>query len=93
MAHPAHVTSAATWRPLVRWYWPASQVEYALVIMRRESGGRPGALNAGSGCAGLFQLAPCWYAGRFNPFDPEQNVKHAVRVWRSSGWHAWVTAW
>jgi len=94
MAHPARVTSAATWRPLVRWYWPASQVEYALVIMRRESGGRPSAYNP-SGCAGLFQVSRYWYSSKwhFDPFDPEQNVKHAAMVWRLCGWHAWVTAW
>jgi len=94
MAHPSRVVSTSTWRPLVRWYWPASQVEYALVIMRRESGGQPRAYNQ-SGCAGLFQLSRYWYSSKwdFDPFDPEQNVKHAAMVWRLCDWHAWVTAW
>jgi hypothetical protein len=93
MRNPRPLVSAYSWRPLVLWWFPASQVDYALIIMRRESGGRPTARNLASGCAGLYQLAPLWWRGRYNPYDPDTNVRLAVTIWRSSGWSAWVTAW
>ena len=90
--HP-RLVSAASWRPLLRYAgWPASVIPYALTIMRRESGGRPTALNP-SGCAGLFQLAGCWWRGKFDPFDPLANVRCALAIWRREGWSPWVTAY
>jgi hypothetical protein len=88
--HPK-VVSAASWKPLLHFVgWPASAIPDAITCMRRESGGRPRALNP-SGCAGLFQEARCWWAGRFDPFSPLANVRCALAIWRREGWSPWVT--
>ena len=90
---PHPLVSASQWRPLLTYVgWPAKVVSYAVTIIRRESGGRPGARNP-SGCAGLFQLARTWWAGKFDPCRPLPNVRTALAIWRREGWRPWVTAW
>lgn len=72
--------------------WSAAELPTLLRIMRAESGGNPRAYNASSGCAGLLQLAPCWYhKWSFDPFDPRLNLAYGLRVKQACGWGAWVT--
>jgi hypothetical protein len=67
--------------------WAALRVAYC------ETGGTMSAYarNQSSGAAGLFQLMPFHWLGKFNPYDPWANSRYAYRL--SSGgydWHAWV---
>ena len=88
--HP-HLVSAGSWKPLLVYVgWPPSAIPYAITIMRRESGGRPWASNP-SGAAGLFQLARCWWAGRFDPYSPLPNARTALAIWRREGWRPWTS--
>lgn len=86
------------WRGLVAAYFPASQVERALRVMRCESGGNPNAKNPRSSARGLFQhLSRYWptrsaaagFAGA-SVFDPTANVATAAWLWRTGGWGHWV---
>jgi hypothetical protein len=90
--HPPRVLSAYSWRPCVRHYWPASAVEWALTIIRRESGGQEHVMNyQGSGCAGLFQLYPGWYHRyHFDPLVGWLNVKYAALMYRMCGTSPWA---
>jgi hypothetical protein len=91
IAHPPHVTSAYSWRPCVRHFWPADAVEQALAIMRRESGGQERVMNhEGSGCAGLFQLWSGAWQGHFDPLVGWLNIKHAAEMYRACGWAPWA---
>jgi len=96
IAHPK-VVSAASWRPCVRHFWPASAVPHALYIIRRESGGQETVPNhQGSGCIGLFQLCADVYQGRISgiaAFDPTvgwMNVRAAAKLYRICGWSPWA---
>ena len=89
IVHPRG-SCVARWRPLLAYVgWPNRVIPYALVIIRRESGGDPSAANP-SGCRGLFQLAGFWTR---HPFDPLTNVRTALAIWRREGWRPWVTAY
>lgn len=86
MTHPGG-SGAERWRPLVRWYWPASLVDRALWVMSLESHGNPLARNP-SGAAGLFQLYPAperWA-------EPDYNVWYAYwKKYRPAGsFSPWV---
>ena len=85
-----HVTSAFSWRPCVRYYWPASQVEKCLRTIRRESGGNPRAVNPSSGAAGLLQFLPSWWRGKWDAFVGWVNIKMGAALYRSSGWAPWA---
>jgi hypothetical protein len=66
-------------------------------IADHESHDNPNARNTSSGAAGLFQLMPFWWDGnnafgwRFDPYDAEENAKHAYLIWKRSGWSPWTT--
>jgi hypothetical protein len=66
-------------------------------IADRESRDNPNARNASSGAAGLFQLMPFWWDGnnafgwKFDPYDAEENAKHAYLIWKRDGWNPWTT--
>ena len=34
---------------------------------------------------------PCWWAGKFNPYDPEANARCALQIWRREGWRPWTS--
>ena len=88
---PQPLRSAVQWRPLLRYVgWPSYALSDAVTCIRRESGGRPWASNP-SGCRGLFQLNTCWWAGKFNPYDPEANARCALQIWRREGWRPWTS--
>lgn len=71
--------------------WPWREMQTLARIIAAESGGDPNACNASSGCAGLLQLAPCHYRGRFDPYVPRANLAYGLKLWRGSGWQPWVT--
>ena len=73
--------------------WPWAEFATLTRIIDAESGGIPTAVNSSSGCAGLLQLAPCWYDGRwqFDPYNPRLNLRYGLRVWRLCSWDAWST--
>jgi hypothetical protein len=94
--HP-RLVSAASWRPLILYCgWPRCEAGNVVRCIRAESGGCPRACNGP--CRGLMQLHSCWWHGRwhFDPFDPWQNVRHGLLLWRlcggpRGGWNQWTT--
>ncbi len=97
---PARVYASGVeqWRPLVKAYFAADQVERAMRIMACESRGNPAAKNPGSSASGLFQhLARYWpsrsvsagWAGA-SIWDPEANIAVAAWLQRTGGWSHWV---
>jgi len=82
------------WLRLARrtgWAWV--DMPTLMRIIAAESIGDREALNCYSRCAGLLQLHPCWYAGRwhFDPYNARLNLRYGLRVRRLCGWRAWVT--
>jgi len=71
--------------------WPDSQLWTLGRVIRLESGGVATARNSYSGCSGLLQLAPGWWRGIGDPFDPAFNLRRGLYLWRASGWRPWVT--
>lgn len=95
--HRGMGSNVEQWRPLVAQHFPASEVERALCIMSRESGGNPNAKNPRSSASGLFQhLARYWpdrsaaagWAGA-SIWDPEANIAVAAWLQRTGGWGHW----
>ena len=78
----------------MRWLrYPESVIPTFVAIITRESSGRARAYNP-SGAAGLLQFMPGWYRGlwgypAFDPFDPEQNLRAGLHVWREEGFQPW----
>ena len=85
MRHPGGAASGAKWLPLAAWVgWPRSTWHTLAALIWNESSGIPWEPNQqGSGCTGLLQLAPCWWAGKFDPRDPEANLREGLKIWRS----------
>lgn len=85
-------SSVGRWTRLARrtgWPWP--QFPTLMYVIERESGGNPSVFNyQGSGAAGLLQLAPCHYSGRFDPTDPRANLSYGLKLFRGSGWSPWA---
>lgn len=90
-------TDVEQWRGLVAAYFPASEVERALCIMAKESGGNPNAKNPRSSASGLFQhLARHWGErssaagwGGASIWNPEANIAVAAWLQRTGGWTHW----
>lgn len=85
------------WRSLVAKYFPADQVDNALAIMQRESGGNPSAHNPGTAIVpedswGLFQINlnahPQMATG---VTDGETNIQYAWQLFQGQGWAPWYT--
>lgn len=88
----AYGASVGRWTRLarrVRWPWP--QFPTLMRVMDAESNGSYTAANPYSGCAGLMQLAACWWSGIGNPYDPKFNLRRSLYVQRHCGWGAWST--
>lgn len=82
------------WRGLVSAYFPGSQVNMALCIIRYESGGNPDAKNPRSSARGLFQVlaslwAPYYGVSYEDLYNPEINTRIAADIWANYGWGAW----
>jgi len=90
-------TDVEQWRGLVAAYFPASEVNRALCIMAKESGGNPNAKNPRSSASGLFQhLARYWGErssaagwGGASIWSPEANIAVAAWLQRTGGWTHW----
>ncbi len=74
------------WRPLVASIFPAEMVDAALRVMACESGGNPNATGS-AGERGLFQIHPLH---RDSTYDPEGNVRAALRISGGYSWAAWT---
>jgi soluble lytic murein transglycosylase-like protein len=84
---------AEWWRPLVALYFEPEDVDRAVCLMAKESGGDPGARNINTGAAGLMQVMPFW-AGSLgysyeDLFDPGINLWIASQIRDQQGWSAW----
>lgn len=74
---------------IIRYVFPAVTESAAVSVASCESHLSPSAYNP-SGAAGLFQLMPIWYAGKFDPFNALANTRAAYGL--SSGGYNW-TPW
>ena len=92
------VEFTALWQKILAGLWGLAIVAAVIImiigignITVATTGGNPSAYNASSGCAGLLQLAPCHYRGRFDPLRPRANLACGLKLWRGSGWQPWTT--
>ncbi|MFZ0627388.1 MAG: lytic transglycosylase domain-containing protein [Acidimicrobiia bacterium] len=81
------------WRPLVAVYFDPAEVERAVCLMARESGGNPEAVNGSTGATGLMQVMPFW-AGHYgytvgDLVNPSINLWIASQIRDKQGWSAW----
>lgn len=79
------------WRSLVAVYdW---NVEIALCLMAKESGGNPNAFNK-SGASGLMQVLASWADNfGYQPADlfiPEVNLAISYALYADGGWNHWA---
>jgi len=86
---------------VARWVWLSDDVGWPpetwptlFMVIDRESGGSPKALNASSGAAGLMQFLPQWYHGEwgypaFDPFIPRKNLTAGRHLWGEEQWQPW----
>lgn len=95
---PPTATGVEQWRGLVAAYFPASQVDRALRVMKCESGGLATAHNPNdpSGAFGLMQVLGSW-ADNFGYvpqqlFDPDINLYVASLLYYDGGWAHWTCA-
>lgn len=74
-------------------YWPQSEWNNALVIMRRESGLQPSAINYntdGTIDRGCFQVNSIHKDFDITKeFNPDYNAQVALIVYQAAGWRAW----
>ena len=85
---------AERWRALVGVYFDPDDVDRAICLMEKESGGNPNARNQSSGASGLMQVMPSW-ADVFGHdpeqlFDPAVNLYVAGQIRERQGWGAWT---
>lgn len=84
-------TSVGRWVRLSRRVgWPWSQMPTLMYVVDRESGGNPYAKNPVSTASGLMQFLSFWWYGKWDPFDPRQNLAHGWRAVRDGGWSPWA---
>ncbi|MDH5372863.1 MAG: transglycosylase family protein [Acidimicrobiia bacterium] len=84
-------------RDLAVRFFPAEEVEKAVLVAKCESGFNPNAYNPAGPYGGLFQHLESAWAARATAagypgasiFDPEANTAAAHLVWSSSGWGPW----
>ena len=92
---PAFPPEIERWRSLVAQYFPPGEVDRALWVIMRESGGNPtipSAFNAQGieDSHGLWQInlnAHPQMRGKTN--DPEAATAYAAQLWQQSGWQPW----
>jgi len=92
--HPV-IVNYMDWAPIVRWYWPRSQVSNCLYCIFHESGGI--ASNGNGTCEGLMALIYTWWNGssaygwKFDPHVGWLNIKYGYKLFEKAGWSPWVT--
>jgi len=69
--------------------WPWRAFPTLMYVIHRESRGDPNAKNPASTASGLLQFLSGWWAGKWSPFDPKQNLRHGYKAWRDVGWQPW----
>jgi hypothetical protein len=69
--------------------FPRTQLPTLMYVVHRESGGDPNAKNPSSTSSGLRQFLSGWWAGKWNPFDPRQNLSHGWKAVKAGGWSPW----
>lgn len=96
---PVVIEGVEQWRSLVAKYFPSSQINNALRVMKAESGGTYDAEHqnrGGSVDRGLMQINSVHkdkVGGDLQVlFDPEVNIRVASEIYKDSGWNAWSTA-
>jgi len=86
---PQATSGVEQWRPLVAKYFPANQVDNALLTMSRESGGNPRAVSR-TNDHGLFQINGGLQTYGEKIYDPEFNVSLAYNhYFKNRGWTPW----
>ena len=81
------------WRSLASFYFAPEDLDRAICLIGKESGGNPEAQNPDSGAAGLMQVMPFW-ASRHDYdyellFNPAINLWVAGQIQEEQGWEAW----
>jgi hypothetical protein len=90
IAHPRHISSAATWTPLLLHEgWPKSQIPTALKVIWRESNALPSVVGPGP-YYGLFQLWSGFNTGGWDLCNPVVNVRLALQLFHRRGWQPWT---
>lgn len=96
LVHPTHASAGSKGcHDAVNFLWPASSRAWAHKIVKRESGGNPGAQNRSSTAAGCFQiLRGTWNGSRVGVpwerrYDPVWNVWVAMHLYRARGAQPW----
>ena len=76
---------------IIRYVFPSATEDAAIRVAYCESRLNRFARNVYSGAAGLFQLMPFHWQGKFNPYNALANTRYAYRL-SSAGynWQAWV---
>ena len=69
--------------------WP--NIAICMKVINRESRGDPKAFSGYY--AGLWQMSPSWWLGRFDPYDPVAQTRRAARSVDAVGWVHWPTAY
>ena len=69
--------------------WPEREMPTLGYVIWKESRGNSSAVNETTWCRGLLQIHPCHGEGWRKAFDPRENLKFGLRLWRSSGWRPW----
>lgn len=82
-----------SYRGLVSKYFPAGQVNNALLTMSKESGCRPTAVSP-TNDHGLMQINCTYHCSKVGGdvnalYDPETNVRLASQIYAGRGWNAW----
>jgi hypothetical protein len=78
------------WIGCARWAgWGWGELPMLCYVIDRESGGNPSAKNPTSSASGLLQFLSGWWAGRWDPMDPYQNLRHGYKAWCQVGWQPW----
>jgi len=95
---PNKCPNVERWRSLVEKYFKPNKVDLALSIIYRESRGVVTAVNSSSGCTGLFQQHPKYWAARAAAVgcagaamtDAEANIAASARLAKQGdSWSHW----
>ena len=84
---------AARWWPAALWCgWEPSLRSWFCYVVWRESSARPLAVNASSGCFGLLQLHPMFWASKGIAWirDPLNQLRMGWKLYRECGARPWA---